>query len=84
MVTRDQGSEWREIKSRYEERTREIVRLIKPKLVLLVGVPAQNALNRHFREANSDIQFAEVRHSSHGGAQEFASQLKDAINITGI
>jgi len=84
MVTRNQSSEWREIKNRCEEGTREIVRLIKPKLALLVGVPAQNTLNRHFREGNPEIQFAEVRHPSHGGAQEFASQLKDAINITGI
>lgn len=61
-----------------------MVRLIKPELVLLVGVPAQNTLNRHFREANSDIQFADVRHPSHGGAQEFAFQLKDAIRATGI
>jgi len=41
MVTRNQSSEWREIKNRCEEGTREIVRLIKPKLALLVGVPAQ-------------------------------------------
>lgn len=84
MVTREERSQWREIKNWCEAGTREMVRLIKPELVLLVGVPAQNTLNRHFRKENSEIHFAEVRHPSHGGAQEFASQLKDAIRVTGI
>lgn len=84
MLTSDQGSQWREIKNRCEEGTREIVRLIKPKLVLLVGVPAQDTLNRHFRGENAEIQFADVRHPSHGGAQEFASQLRDAIRVAGV
>lgn len=58
--------------------------LHKPKLVLLVGVPAQDTLNRHFRGENAEIQFADVRHPSHGGAQEFASQLRDAIRVAGV
>ncbi len=84
MDTREQTNEWRDLKNRCEEGTREMVQLIKPELALLVGVPAQNTLNRHFREENPDIQFADVRHPARGGAREFASQLQDAIRVSGI
>lgn len=67
-----------------EAGTRELIDIISPRSVALVGRHATRAIPKSFRVLRCAVVFKDCRHPAHGGKSQFQHDLADLITQAGI
>ena len=71
---------FRELEKQCEERTRKLVQILSPKMVILFGGPAQRTFGPIHRKTLPHIKFCDSRHPARGGREQAIADIKNFLS----
>ncbi|MBF0332592.1 MAG: hypothetical protein HQL40_02955 [Alphaproteobacteria bacterium] len=80
----DLRAAWRKAVAHCKEGTRELIEIVNPRSVALIGGGAQEAVRESFRARHGAIVFEDCRDPARGGQKQFVTDLKKLIEQAGL